>query len=322
MSDYRVTLDIYNGPLDLLLYLIRREEVDIYDIPISHIANQFMEQVELMRSLDPNMAGEFLVMAATLMEIKTRMLLPAPPPEEDGDDQPFDPRGELVRQLLEYKAFKDAAGDLWHSAIQQAMSHPRTPAKPERGEQDVEMADLQVWDLMDAFNRVLAEIGQDARTHDVVYDDTPIELHERDIMDMLARDGRVTFRQIFAGRATRGEIVGLFLAMLQLVAHRQILVSQGSPTDEISVELNPNPPDAEQLEIEEAAAAQRAAAREAGEEQDAADAAGEAGGGTGRPRQQPAGGEYESDEDEDEFDEDEEEDDEDDFEFGDEDDDD
>ncbi|MCK4601686.1 MAG: segregation/condensation protein A, partial [Phycisphaerae bacterium] len=116
MNDYRVNLDIYNGPVDLLLYLIRRDEVDIYDIPISRITAQYMQHVDLIRTLDPDLAGEFLVMAATLMEIKTRMLLPTPTPQEADGDEPFDPRGELVRQLLEYKAFKDAAGDLRDAA--------------------------------------------------------------------------------------------------------------------------------------------------------------------------------------------------------------
>lgn len=260
-EDYRVNLDIYSGPLDLLLYLIRRDEVDIYDIPISNIANQYMEYVDLIRTLDPNLAGEFLVMAATLMEIKTRMLLPSPPPAEDDDGELFDPRGELVRQLLEFKAFKDAAGDLWDSALQQAMSHPRRPAKPDTPAPEVDLADVQVWDLMEAFSRVLAEIGQGARVHEVIYDDTPIELHQQDILDLLSRDGRMTFRQIFHGRDSRSEIVGLFLATLQLVAQRQVFVGQDETFGDIFVELNPAPPTAEQLAAEEAELTRRAAER-------------------------------------------------------------
>ncbi|KKK99677.1 hypothetical protein LCGC14_2630340, partial [marine sediment metagenome] len=117
MPDYRVNLEIYNGPLDLLLYLIRREEVDVHDIPIARITEQYLAYVDMLKVLDPNLAGEFLVMAATLMEIKTRMLLPTAPPEEAGEEGlEIDPRTELVRQLLEYKAFKDAAGDLADAA--------------------------------------------------------------------------------------------------------------------------------------------------------------------------------------------------------------
>src|SRR5512137_203398 len=120
MQDYRVQLDIYQGPLDLLLYLIRRDEVDIYDIPIARITGQFVQYVELLREIDPNVVGDFLVMAATLMEIKSRMLLPRPPAEE-GEEELVDPRLDLVRQLLEYKRFKDAAGRLAEAAEERAM---------------------------------------------------------------------------------------------------------------------------------------------------------------------------------------------------------
>ncbi|GAG49290.1 unnamed protein product, partial [marine sediment metagenome] len=121
MAEYRVDLDVYSGPLDLLLYLIRREELDIHDIPIARITEQYIQYVDVLNALDPDLAGEFLVMAAMLMEIKTRILLPTPPPEEGGEDGlQIDPRAELVRQLLEYKAFKDASGELAGAAADQA----------------------------------------------------------------------------------------------------------------------------------------------------------------------------------------------------------
>jgi len=295
MSDeYRVNLDIYNGPVDLLLYLIRRDEVDIYDIPISHITEQYMQHVDLIRTLDPNLAGEFLVMAATLMEIKTRMLLPTPPPQEADGDEPFDPRGELVRQLLEYKAFKDAAGDLRESAMEQAMSHPRRPPKPEGPSGELDLEDVQVWDLMDAFSRVLAEIGQDAGVHEVIYDDTPIELHEQDILDLLTRGGPMTFGEVFRGRQSRGELVGLFMALLQLVAQRQLLVGQDEPFGEITLELNPDPPSADELAAE---AAERAQAGTNGSGGQPAASAGEQPAPTGSTeelRHATAEGQYES----------------------------
>ena len=112
MAEYKVELDAYNGPLDLLLYLIRRSEVDIYDIPIAQVTEQYVAYVTLLQNLDPDVAGDFLVMAATLMEIKSRTLLPRPPVEDDDEDDLTDPRLELVRQLLEYKKFKDAARTL------------------------------------------------------------------------------------------------------------------------------------------------------------------------------------------------------------------
>ena len=243
MPEYRVNLDIYNGPLDLLLYLIRREEVDIYDIPISRVTKQYIEYANMLQQLDPNLAGEFLVFAATLMEIKTRMLLPEPPPEEGGGDLlELDPRAELVRQLLEYKAFKDAAGDLRDAAETQAQRFPRRPAQPEAGQDEVDLEDVQIWDLLDAFNNILEAIGADKATHQVIYDDTPIELHAADILDRLGREGPMTFRRIFEGRTERTQLLGLFLAILELVRLKKILARQERNFGEILVHLNPDAP--------------------------------------------------------------------------------
>ena len=244
MSEYRVNLDIYNGPLDLLLYLIRRDELDIHDIPITRIAEQYIRYVDVLKEVDPNGVGEFLVMAATLMEIKTRMLLPTPPPEDaQAEGVEIDPRAELVRQLLEYKAFKDAAGDLTDAASQQALKFPRRPAGPSSDAGEVELEDAQVWDLLDAFNTLMAEIGAQSREHEVIYDDTPIELHAVDLMDRLRNDGPMRFREVFRDAAARSEMVGLFLALLELIRRRQVLASQADGFGEIHVQLNPDAPD-------------------------------------------------------------------------------
>jgi segregation and condensation protein A len=243
MSDYRVNLEVYNGPLDLLLYLIRREEVDIYDIPIARITQQYLGYVEILHAMDPNLAGDFLVMAATLMEIKTRLLLPTPPVEQgEASDLEIDPRTELVRQLLEYKAFKDAAGDLRDAAETQARRFGRRPAQPDGGQREVDLEDVQLWDLLDAFSNILEAIGADKATHQVIYDDTPIELHAEDILDRLARDGPMTFRRIFEGRTERDQLLGLFLAVLELVRLKKILVRQERNFGEINVHLNPDAP--------------------------------------------------------------------------------
>jgi len=253
MDEYRVNLEIYNGPLDLLLYLIRRDEVDIYDIPIARITEQYVQYVELLKDLDPNLAGDFLVVAATLMEIKTRMLLPTPPPEEAGPEGfEIDPRTELVRQLLEYKAFKDAAGELKSAADLQAMMFPRPQANPDDGgEVELDLEDVQVWDLLDAFDRLMAAIGAQARPHEIIHDDTPIELHAADILDRLERDGAMLFQKIFAGRISRDEIVGLFLALLELIRRRRIFATQETNFGQIHIHLNPNPPSEEELDREE-----------------------------------------------------------------------
>lgn len=249
MEEYRVNLDIYNGPLDLLLYLIRREEVDIYDIPISRLTEQYLKYVEVIHQLDPNMAGEFLVMAATLLEVKTRMLLPSVPSEEGGPaeaaDTGLDPRTELVRQLLEYKAFKDAAMDLQDAGVQQAMRFPRKPNLPQFDPTELDMEDVQVWDLVEAFSKIMESIGQRPTHHEVIYDDTPLELHADDIVDRLGREGGMTFRRIFEGRDRRSEMIGLFLAVLELVRQKRIVARQDSNFGEIYVELNANPPAAD-----------------------------------------------------------------------------
>ena len=242
-EEYRVNLDIYSGPLDLLLYLIRRDEVDIYDIPISRITEQYVKYVDILKNLDPNLAGEFMVLAATLMEIKTRMLLPSPPPEEGGaDGVEIDPRADLIRQLLEYKAFKDAAGDLREAAAEQSLKFPRRLPATRDDEKLLDLEDLQMWDLLDAFDRLMTSIGRQVGEHEVIYDDTPIELHAADIADRLQRDGPLEFSRIFEGRSSRSELVGLFLAMLELVRRRKILASQDENFGEIMIHWNPDPP--------------------------------------------------------------------------------
>src|SRR5687767_4869376 len=165
MQDYKVQLDSYSGPMDLLLYLIRREEVDIYDIPISGVLEQFLKYVGVLQMLDPDTVGDFLVLAATLMEIKSRMLLPKPPPEVDDSDA-LDPRADLVRQLLAYKVFRDAAGDLARRAEVRSQRFNRPPIDlPEGDEQHVDLEDVQIWDLLNAFNKLLASVGRQRATH-------------------------------------------------------------------------------------------------------------------------------------------------------------
>src|SRR3954451_19165148 len=132
MSEYKVKFEVFEGPLDLLLYLIKKEEVDIYEVNLTQLATQFLEYIEVMRMLDLEIAGEFLVMAATLMYIKTRELLPRDQQvETEGEDDGEDPRWELIRQLVEYKKFKDAAGQLQTLEARQEDIFPRLPAKPE-----------------------------------------------------------------------------------------------------------------------------------------------------------------------------------------------
>jgi segregation and condensation protein A len=236
-EDYKVKLDSYNGPLDLLLFLIRREEVDIYDIPITRITEQYLAYVELLKRLEPNSIGEFLVMAATLMEMKSRTLVPTPPAEED-DEEIVDPRLELVHQLLEYKKFKDAAHVLGPSAAERANRFCRIPILPQpEGEPEVDLDQVQVWDLLSAFSKVLRDIGLADRKHEVLYDDTPIALHAADIVDFLEREnGSIRFERLFEAR-NKGEIIGLFLALLELVRAKRVRAEQEISFDVIILHL-------------------------------------------------------------------------------------
>ncbi|UCD30152.1 MAG: segregation/condensation protein A [Planctomycetota bacterium] len=241
MQDYKVQLDTYSGPMDLLLYLIRREEVDIYDIPIAHILGQYLEYVRLLEMLDPDTVGDFLVLAATLMEIKSRMLLPKPPPDE-GDEDLLDPRADLVRQLLAYRAYREAADQLRLRKDLHSRRFSRPPVDVPDDEEQVDIEDAQIWDLLTAFNKLLASIGQQRTTHDIIYDDTPVTLHAADILDRLERDGPVMgFEQIFEGR-TRSEMIGLFLALLELIRQYRIRVEQADPLGNIKIHLlDPTP---------------------------------------------------------------------------------
>ena len=243
MSNYKVALEIYSGPLDLLLFLIRREEIDIYDIPIARITAQYVEYVDLLRELDPESVGEFLVLAATLMEIKSRTLLPKPPVEES-EEEIIDPRLELVRQLLEYKRYKDAARSLEAAAAERAFKHPRQPVLPPQREDEIELESLEVWDLFDAFKRLLEQTGITQTVHRVGIDDTPIALHAADIVDYLERaGGQQPFEEIFMGRA-KSEMIGLFLALLELIRQQRVRAVQERPFGPILLcLLDPTPLD-------------------------------------------------------------------------------
>lgn len=236
MTDYKVALDVYNGPLDLLLFLIRREEVDIYDIPLARITAQYVEYVDLLRQLDPDAVSEFLVLAATLMEIKSRTLLPSPPAEE-ADEEMVDPRLELIRQLLEYKKFKDAARYLDDAAAERAKKHGRSPVVAPLPSDEIEIENLDIWDLCDAFSRLLEQTGKREAVQHIGIDDTPIALHAEDILDAIERAGGTqSFKEIFMGRS-KPEMIGLFLALLELIRQRRVRASQDRPFGTIWLHL-------------------------------------------------------------------------------------
>jgi len=228
LADYRVDLDVFAGPLDLLLYLVRKEEVDIYDIPIAKITDQYIRYIEILKSLDIDLASDFLVMAATLMEIKSAMLLPTAEPEQLEDQDLADPRAELIRQLLEYKRFKDAANLLEAAADEHGQRFSR-PAGIERlrpdAEPELDIEQVSIWDLLEAFDSICKATGT---VHDVrlIKDDTPIDLYQIEILHRLQTEGPMPFKRIFERAPSRVAMIGLFLALLELIRAKLVWAEQ------------------------------------------------------------------------------------------------
>ncbi len=253
-DEYQVSLDSFCGPLDLLLYLIRRAEVDIHDIPIAEITDQYLSFLRQVDDIDIEAAGEFLVVAATLMEIKSRTLM-APDPVEVGEGdadgeppiapaEPADPRVELVQQLLDYQRYRIVSETLEqrHRAfIRQFPSQPVRPADEQPADDPVplELDDAHVYDLYESYGRIVSSIDfTRLGDHRVQIDDTPAALYQEDLLDRLGRtpDGRLTLQETFEG-CRRPQRLGLFLATLELVRLRRIDVSQDDLLAEIAVEM-------------------------------------------------------------------------------------
>ncbi|MCI0363099.1 MAG: segregation/condensation protein A [Phycisphaerales bacterium] len=313
-EDYQITLDAFRGPLDLLLYLIRRAEVDIHDIPIAQITDQYLAFLKQLDDIDIDVAGEFLVMAATLIEIKSRTL--APPQskasaEGDASAQPspeaavLDPRFELVQQLLAYQKFRIAADELESRRIAFAQRFPRRPAnsrtprltsdstgsitslgssseedggssaradvggtgvspvrissdeasdpQPQDEPLELELDDAHLFDLSQAYERIMSSIDfAKLGDHKVEIDDTPIALHQEDLLDRLTRSGehRLTLQEAFEG-ANPGQRIGLFLATLELVRLRRVTVVQPEIDSPIELVLNADPSQALIVETDE-----------------------------------------------------------------------
>jgi segregation and condensation protein A len=226
---YTVALDAFHGPLDLLLYLVKRNEVDVLDIPIARLTEQFLDHLRGIRELDVEFAGEFLVMAATLMEIKSRMLLPAD--EHAGEEEQADPRRELVKQLLEYRKFKDAAAALEERAEEQGLRLPRQePAEP-AAPTEPRLRPVELWDLVSAFARLMRET-QSLQPATIAVDDTPQHVYEAMILERLRTEGRIEFRDAFLRPHTKGRLIGIFLAILELIRHRAIGLDLADGTQE------------------------------------------------------------------------------------------
>jgi segregation and condensation protein A len=238
MSEYNVKFEVFEGPLDLLLYLIREEEVDIYEVNLTRLATQFIEYIETMRTLDLEVAGEFLVMAATLMHIKSRELLPVDQQvQTEGEEEGEDPRWELIRQLVEYKKFKDAAGQLQALEARQEDVFPRRPGKPVFEPEPAAPArpEVSLFDLLNAVNAVLRRLAQKPEAREIFQDKWTVSEKIEHLMRLVAERSRLKFSELFDSVTSRTEVVVTFLALLELIRLKQLVVVQPEPFGEIEI---------------------------------------------------------------------------------------
>lgn len=234
--DLKVSLAVFEGPLDLLLHLVRREELSIYDIPIARITDQYLQYLRQMTELDLEIASEFLVMAATLLQIKARMLLPRPPKSEgEVGEEEADPRQMLVEQLLEYKRYKEAADELSGLAAEEALRFSRPPVDIPAAEPGLP-DDLDLARLMSALRSLLAE-AEPTPPPAIRRDSFTIRQRMDFVLARLSESGSVAFRSLFGLRFTRGEVVATFLAVLELVRNQLVAVRQTTRLGEIEIEL-------------------------------------------------------------------------------------
>jgi segregation and condensation protein A len=235
-DDYKVSLDVFEGPLDLLLYLIKKDEVDIYDIPIGRITDQYMEYLELMKVLDLNIAGDFLVMSATLMLIKSRMLLPVEDRKDESDEEEEDPRWDLVRQLVEYKKFKDAADHLEDLELHMENVFGRESEHVELGQKpDVDLKDASIFDLIASFNEALGRVKEED-LQEIFAEEYTVGQKVTYIVENLKAVKRMVVSDLFGGMQSRQEIVCTFLAVLELVKLNRIACVQDERFGGIVVE--------------------------------------------------------------------------------------
>ncbi len=234
-EEYKVKLEVFEGPLDLLLYLIKKDELEIHNIPMEKITAQYIQYIELMKMLDLNIAGEFLVMAATLMMIKSRMLLPVEDrPEIEEEEE--DPRWDLVRQLVEYKKFKDVAMHLESLEARREDIFGRDGAEAVLGkEPDVALHDVGLFDLISAFNEALKNVKSEELREIFAERFTVAEKIEH-LGDRLRREGRFSVSRIFEGMKSRHEIACTFLALLELIRLNQARAVQKETYGEIFIE--------------------------------------------------------------------------------------
>ncbi len=232
---YKIRLEVFEGPLDLLLYLIKRDELNVYDIPITKITEQYLEHLNLMELLDLDVAGEFLVMAATLMQIKSKMLLPPDPVVEEGEEA--DPRAELVRRLLEYKTFKDAAEGLRGFESKRSGVFTRFGVEPELGGDDSPFFEVSLFDLISALSKVLKSLPKET-FHQIIKDEFTVAEKVHEIFHRLVKEPTLYFSTLFKSAKNRFEVITIFLALLELIRMKEVAIHQGRHFGEIEITRN------------------------------------------------------------------------------------
>jgi segregation and condensation protein A len=225
---FRVQLDMFAGPLDLLWYLVRKQELDILDIPITRVTEQYLELLTVLEVIDVNAVGDFLELATRLMEIKSRLMLPRHEEEQENAEQVEDPRHDIVQRLLEYKKYKDAAsmlaerGQLWQQRFARRANDLPTSG-PDPAQQPIH--EVELWDLVSAFARVIRDNAA-AKPSAIRYDDTPIEVYMDRIRERLANGSPLAFTTLFQADMIRSQMIGIFLAVLELIRHHHARVDQ------------------------------------------------------------------------------------------------
>jgi len=254
MSHFKIQFKVFQGPMDLLLFLVKKQEVDIYEVNMTELATQFIDYVELMQQLDLELAGEFIVMASTLMYIKSRELLPADEQVEDpGEEDTEDPRWDLIRRLVEYRRFKDASEDLQRLELERQKVYIRRPGIiPIDPLPMGNRLEAGIFDLVEAVNELLGRLAkrEEARS-EILEDRWSISEKIGVIRRRLGQAGRLTFRELFDNDGSRGEVVATFLALLELVRLKQLWTTQVAAFGEIEIVVAPvemQQPDSEQLE--------------------------------------------------------------------------
>jgi len=239
---YKIKLELFEGPLDLLLYLVKKDHLNIYDIPIKEVTEQYLRYIELMRLLDLNIAGEFLVMAATLMQIKSKMLLP---PEEnpEAEQEQQDPRAELVRRLLEYERFKEIAEELRQreTGQKEVFKRPKSinPEEIPQAKDGETYFEASLFDLITAFSRAMEEVPKEL-FYEVIKDEFTVEGKIHYILHLLLVHSSVTITQLFSEAKNKIEIVVIFLAILELVRMKELIARQKGLFGDIEVIRNKN----------------------------------------------------------------------------------